>query len=831
MRNATAMGPGTELSTSSRFLTYQSLFTFISAITKSRTHSPALSVYHDTVSAADSISAIVNCRSSRKTLLQLATDFGISGDAGLRDALREDDKRLATSIVAILKSDSERAAILRLEGNSIQNFMDVVQDTLDKGLLLENEHNSKARRMILKLSEVCNKLPSSLFISGVTGRDEHALFGGGFGDIYQASYAGRTVAIKRIRTFHRDAAQRHIWLEFYREALVWQGLDHPSVLPLFGIDRETFQGSLCMVSPWMENGTVLKYLNDHGRADVDKLLFEIAQGLQYLHSRNIVHGDLRGANILITNEWSACLTDFGLASFSDATAATHTSRHRAGSLRWMAPELIDPDRFGRQFLRTPATDVFAFGCVCLELYTGQPPFTGLSEAAALLKVIDGRRPEQPCGEPTMSAALWDYVSECWAQESEKRPLSKIVVQRIPLPRMEVAQSLDTEPSRASASSPPLQKPQSPPRLVMPDNGDNSSPNFTPTTINTLETDDLGARMCIVPATPVKSPEPGNNFIGQIGSIESALDDRVPMNEGFRFDPAHGSPYRPAFDRHAAQLSKFSFGPPPGSVGPDSGFLSLLPGTGLPRLKLDARPSHSRMSRSDGISSGLTMYDAAGNSEFQFLSLVEPPPPFRGHIRSASWGGYARNERSGPGGGTSWSAASSQRPSPYPGRNFSSAANFICPVPGCGSTFAGSFNLKAHIRSHNEDKPFLCRWPGCGKGFATNHNCKRHEQLHTNYRPFPCEGCGKQFARMDALNRHLRSKGGAECRRTLEADGQMPDFSSVGGKNGGLIPNDDMGMGGDISAESYHAPDPPAPPQLRMQTIMEDPWANMKGVKL
>jgi serine/threonine protein kinase len=60
--------------------------------------------------------------------------------------------------------------------------------------------------------------------------------------------------------------------QFYREALVWQGLDHPSVLPLFGIDRETFQGSLCMVSPWMENGTVLKYLNDHGRADVDKLV-------------------------------------------------------------------------------------------------------------------------------------------------------------------------------------------------------------------------------------------------------------------------------------------------------------------------------------------------------------------------------------------------------------------------------------------------------------------------------------------------------------------------------------------------------------------------------
>ncbi|KAF9260019.1 hypothetical protein L218DRAFT_873193 [Marasmius fiardii PR-910] len=84
------------------------------------------------------------------------------------------------------------------------------------------------------------------------------------------------------------------------------------------------------------------------------------------------------------------------------------------------------------------------------------------------------------------------------------------------------------------------------------------------------------------------------------------------------------------------------------------------------------------------------------------------------------------------------------------------ATFHCPVPGCGSTFTRSFNLKGHIRSHNEEKPFVCHWPGCGKGFARQHDCKRHEQLHTNYRPFTCEGCQKPFARMDALNRHCES---------------------------------------------------------------------------
>lgn len=63
----------------------------------------------------------------------------------------------------------------------------------------------------------------------------------------------------------------------------------------------------------------------------------------------------------------------------------------------------------------------------------------------------------------------------------------------------------------------------------------------------------------------------------------------------------------------------------------------------------------------------------------------------------------------------------------------------------------------HLRSHAEEKPYQCKWPGCGKGFARQHDCKRHEQLHLNIRPYPCEGCKKNFARMDALNRHRESR--------------------------------------------------------------------------
>ncbi|KAJ6476177.1 hypothetical protein C8R45DRAFT_371809 [Mycena sanguinolenta] len=103
----------------------------------------------------------------------------------------------------------------------------------------------------------------------------------------------------------------------------------------------------------------------------------------------------------------------------------------------MAPELFDPDRFGYDFARTPATDVYAFGCVCLELYTGLHPFSGLSETAALLKVIDGGRPERP-SSPVMSDTLWQHVTEFWAQDPEARPATDLVVQNMVWPIPSIA---------------------------------------------------------------------------------------------------------------------------------------------------------------------------------------------------------------------------------------------------------------------------------------------------------------------------------------------------------------------------------------------------------
>jgi serine/threonine protein kinase len=92
-------------------------------------------------------------------------------------------------------------------------------------------------------------------------------------------------------------------------------------------------------------------------------LNEVAQGIEYLHSQGVVHGDLRGSNILIDGGHHPRLADFGLGSLSDATVGSQTAKGH-GSLRYMAPELLRPSPL---FQRTPPTDVYSFACVCIEV--------------------------------------------------------------------------------------------------------------------------------------------------------------------------------------------------------------------------------------------------------------------------------------------------------------------------------------------------------------------------------------------------------------------------------------------------------------------------------
>ncbi|KAJ7508890.1 kinase-like domain-containing protein [Mycena galericulata] len=201
------------------------------------------------------------------------------------------------------------------------------------------------------------------------------------------------------------------------------------ILPFFGLDDKTFEGyPPCIVTPFMRNGAMNNFVKSRNGTlpdrRVDQLLFQTAQGLAYLHSQNIVHGDLRGGNVLIDDDGHARLADFGLAIVTDATLGT-TSTTQRGSLRWMAPELTD---FEVEFKRTEASDVYAFACLCIEIYTGEQPFWNVQQdIAVLLQIRDKKRPPRPSssgmpdGTRAMSDRLWATVEACWAHEPSDRP--------------------------------------------------------------------------------------------------------------------------------------------------------------------------------------------------------------------------------------------------------------------------------------------------------------------------------------------------------------------------------------------------------------------------
>ncbi|KDQ53252.1 hypothetical protein JAAARDRAFT_137568, partial [Jaapia argillacea MUCL 33604] len=288
-----------------------------------------------------------------------------------------------------------------------------------------NEHSRQtAYRTIIRLSQRCQKLPPSLFVEG-TLLTSGLITGGGFADIYQGQYRDQTVAIKRMRMFHGGAAEiiraRKV---LFREALVWQRLKDPCILPFMGIDADLFTGQFCMISPWMSNGCILTYLEKNRSLNLDiELLIGIGHGLVYLHSENVIHGDLRGANILMDSHGCPLLADFGLAYYADATRTSTTD----GSVRWMAPELLLPDKFDLNFQRTYATDIYAFGCVCLEVYTRKHPFPEIkTDSELVIKIYNSSlRPTRPSIEESQGVEIadewWAFILSCLKEDSSERP--------------------------------------------------------------------------------------------------------------------------------------------------------------------------------------------------------------------------------------------------------------------------------------------------------------------------------------------------------------------------------------------------------------------------
>ncbi|KAL4072054.1 kinase-like domain-containing protein, partial [Scleroderma citrinum] len=212
----------------------------------------------------------------------------------------------------------------------------------------------------------------------------------------------------------------------------WSKLRHQNVLPLLGITTD-FDYTISIVSEWMDKGNAHDYVQDE-TVDPRPLIDGIAQGLQYLHTyktgSSIFHGDLKGANILISAEGRPLLTDFGFSYVVNSSFKISLPAPSGGTFNWMAPEKLNGD----DLMPTAEGDVWSFGMTTLELFTRKVPFhEHWTYAQVMLRVMKGPLPDRPSTDDTHSRLTndwWDLCRSCWNQEPSLRPSMPDVVKKI-----------------------------------------------------------------------------------------------------------------------------------------------------------------------------------------------------------------------------------------------------------------------------------------------------------------------------------------------------------------------------------------------------------------
>jgi len=235
------------------------------------------------------------------------------------------------------------------------------------------------------------------------------------GVVYRASdpLLNRHVAIKLIppNLLNPETEQR-----FQREAQLVAQMDHPAVVPIFDFGKH--EGSLFFVMPVVE-GTNLRWFQRDGTLTLGEVIdigIQVAEALEYSHSRGVSHRDIKPENIMVVREDSRLrvrIMDFGLARGAAESRITKTGTI-AGTLSYMSPEQVAASGIDHR------TDIYSLGTVLYECLTGEPPFSG--ELQSVLYRIVHEIPQSP---RTMGADITEDLEEvvltCIAKEPAKRP--------------------------------------------------------------------------------------------------------------------------------------------------------------------------------------------------------------------------------------------------------------------------------------------------------------------------------------------------------------------------------------------------------------------------
>jgi len=240
---------------------------------------------------------------------------------------------------------------------------------------------------------------------------------GNFGEVYDGEYLGTRVAIKKLYFVDDDFMQKYI----EREMDTLTGLAHPNIVQLIGLCIET--DDMYIVTEFVSGGDLRSKLKEPS-LEIDwptrlAIARDIALAMNYLHSKNIMHRDLKSHNLLVAEGWKIKVCDFGLAR-SAPNDGDRNLMTIVGTNEWMAPEVAIGENYAL------SADVFSYGMVLFEIITREkPPQRKLKDMYAFNS--DEFKSSIP---PDTPEDFWKLLVDCTAHNPDERPAFRDVVKRL-----------------------------------------------------------------------------------------------------------------------------------------------------------------------------------------------------------------------------------------------------------------------------------------------------------------------------------------------------------------------------------------------------------------
>lgn len=369
----------------------------------------------------------------------------------MRNAQKNDQMELRDLLARLVKDVEDIKKIVTLESPThpvVEEVMQSLQTEL-RAPDLQPDHEEAFTKGLWMLHQRTHKLPPLTDLTGqVQVISKHRVASGTYNDVYMGLWLGKEKVALRVPCLPPDSHGLH--KRFERDLTIWRNLYHPNVVPLYGIFYQ--ETDIFSVSPWMDNGTVLNYLNSNSDVDRLQIIYQAATGLEYLHKNGIIHGDLRAANVLVDKDGVARLCDFGMSKMLEDVDSGRTASPGRNP-RWCAPELLEENP-----TISKCTDIWSFALTCLEILTGDPPFANIKNEKDIYKLLGQCKHPQRPQSPHISDPVWTLLRRCWEKRPASRPTVSVIRQQISqmrttttISRPSTASSLTTQSVRRRAS--------------------------------------------------------------------------------------------------------------------------------------------------------------------------------------------------------------------------------------------------------------------------------------------------------------------------------------------------------------------------------------------